>query len=303
MTTKKALFAFLFWVGVAAVTNLGYLVFMGPTAGAEFFGAWVMEQTLSLDNLFMFYFIFNAFDTPPEARARVLKYGVAGVILMRGAIILGGTSLLARYHFMLWFFALFLGWAAWQMLFAKEDQGSHEEKRARLHNNWLVRIAHRFLNFDERYHGDRFWIRNENGRWQPTMLLLVVLVVEGTDIPFAFDSLPAAMAISQDFAIVASSNLLAVMGLRSIYFLIENMQERFSYMGKGIAILLGFAAAKILMPDIGRIVHLLVGWAHPSVEEWIPISFGFHMPLPISLGIIVSVIIVTILYTLWKTRE
>ena len=276
MTTKEALSNFTFWVIAAMLLNAVIWFQWGEQAAIEYFGAWALEKALSLDNLFMFYFIFTAFGTPREARPRVLKWGIIGVLLMRGLIILGGTQLIAQFDWLLLFFSLFLIWAAYKIFFMGEEQEPDEET---LQKNWLLRLSKKIMPFDGHYHGDKFFIRKD-GKVHGTLLLLVVIVVEGTDVPFAFDSLPAALAVSQNFYIVMSSNLLAVMGLRAIYFLIENMQERFSYMKHGIGLLLGFAGVKIIM-----------GY------------FGFHMNVLLSVGIIVTVIGITIGYTLYKTRN
>lgn len=276
MTTREALSNFIFWVVAALVVNGLVWWQWGAQAGAEFFGAWALEKALSLDNLFMFYFIFTAFGTPREARPRVLRWGIIGVILMRGLILYGGSELIDRFSWLLLGFSAFLIWAAAKIFFMGEEK---EPDEATLQNNWLLRLARKIMPFDGHYHGEKFFIRKD-GKVHGTLLLLVVIVIEGTDIPFAFDSLPAALAVSTDFTIIMSSNLLAVMGLRAIYFLIENMQERFSYMKHGIGLLLGFAGAKIIMG-----------------------FFGIHLPLWASVGIIVATIAATIGYTLYKTRD
>jgi tellurite resistance protein TerC len=276
MTTREALSNFIFWVIAAMLVNAGVWWTWGAQAGAEFFGSWALEKALSLDNLFMFYFIFTAFGTPREARPRVLRWGIVGVIIMRGLIIWGGTTLITRFSWLLLGFSLFLIWAAAKIMFMGEEKEPDDKV---LQQNWLLRLTRKVMPFDGHYHGDKFLI-TKDGKTYGTLLLLVVIVIEGTDIPFAFDSLPAALAVSQNFYIVMSSNLLAVMGLRAIYFLIENMQERFSHMKYGIGLLLGFAGVKIIM-----------GY------------FGLHLPLLLSVGIIVAVIAATIGYTFYKTRD
>ena len=279
MTVRAALLTFFFWVAVALGADVLIWVRYGPDLAAQFFGAWVLEETLSLDNLFMFYFIFTVFQTPREARPRVLRWGIIGVVAMRGAIIAGGLALIHEFSWLLLGFAAFLLWAAVKIfLFDESDGGTPEEKREALQQNWLLRLARRVLPFDTSYHGDRFIVSLDRRR-KGTLLLLVVFVIEGTDLPFAFDSLPAAMAVSQSFPIVITSNVLAVLGLRSIYFLIESMQQRFAYMKHGIGVLLGFAGVKILL-DKG--LHV-------------------HVPLGLSLGIIVGVIVLTIAYTLYRS--
>jgi tellurite resistance protein TerC len=293
MSTRKAVLSFLFWVVAALAVDVGIWLYVGGDRGArlatEFFGAWAMEEALSLDNLFMFYFIFSVFQTPLEARPRVLRWGILGVILMRGAIILGGTTLLQRFQPLLYVFAVFLLWAAFKIFFLESDDGEDDgAKQEKLERNWLVRLSSRVLHFEKRYDGSRFWT-TVDGRRRATLLLLVVLVVEGTDVPFAFDSLPAAMAISQNFWIVLVSNLLAVMGLRSIYFLIQNMRDRFAHMQQGIGILLAFAGLKILLANFGDLVN------HPE--------YGVHLPLWFSVAFIGGVIAVTIAYTLLRTRR
>jgi tellurite resistance protein TerC len=318
MTTRRALTTFLIWVALALATVAGLWVYFGkyyvapgatgpdPALGArlatEFFGAWAMEEALSLDNLFMFYFIFSVFQTPTEARVRVLRWGIIGVILMRGAIILGGTTLLTHFKPLLYVFAVFLLWAAFKIFFFHEDEEQDEDARqAKLEQNWLVRLASKVMKFEKRYVGDRFFIEVD-GKRRATLLLLVVLVVEGTDLPFAFDSLPAALAISQNFWIVMISNLMAVMGLRSIYFLIQNMRERFSHMQQGIGILLAFAGLKIILANFGHVVNSTVGLVYADIAKKISPDYGVHLPLWVSVGFIAAVITLTIAYTLFRTR-
>jgi len=301
MTTRQAVLNFFFWVGVAMLVNAGILVTWGAQPAAEFFGAFVMEKALSLDNLFMFYLIFRLFNTPAEARPKLLRWGIIGVVVMRGAIILGGTAIITMWRPLLWFFAAFLFWAAFKVFFLDDEEGSEEEKHEELQKNWLVRLSKRWLGFENKYDGLKFFTVVD-GKKRGTLMLLTLLVIEGTDVPFAFDSLPAAMAISQNFWIVISSNILAVLGLRAIYFLIENMQERFSHMKQGIGLLLAIAGVKILLPDLGRIVNGTVGLVYPAISNTIAPTYGLHVPLPVSVGIIVTVIAGTIGYTLFRTR-
>lgn len=302
MTTRRALLSVAFWVTVSMILNVVIFFWRGPQAAAEYFGCWALEEALSLDNLFMFYFIFNVFRTPKEARPRVLAWGIVGVVVMRGLIILGGTQLISSFEPLLWFFAIFLVWAAFKIFAMGEDEGTEEERAEAMRQNWLVRAANAVMPFVPEYHGNRFFVVRD-GKTYGTMLLLTLLAVEGTDVPFAFDSLPAAMAISQDFFIVASSNILAVAGLRSLYFVIEDMQDRFAYMKYGIGFLLAFAAFKILAHDYGAIAHTTVGFLAPGLVEGIPHDAGLHIPLPISLGIIVGAISLTILYTFIASRR
>ncbi len=302
MTTKAALANFIFWVAAAMVVNVGIWFYYGAQPATEFFGAWAMEKALSLDNLFMFYFIFSVFQTPQHARPRVLRWGIIGVIVMRGLIILGGTALISQFRPLLFVFALFLLWAAAKIFFFEEKEESEEEKQASLEGNWLVKLISKVMPFEKRYDGEKFFTV-VNGKRHGTLLLLVLVVIEGTDIPFAFDSLPAAMAISQNFWIVMSSNLLAVLGLRAIYFLIENMRERFSHMQQGIGILLAFAAIKIFLPNLGYLANNTIGLVYADIASVIPPGYGFHIPLWFSVSFIASVIVLTIVYTLFRTRN
>ncbi len=302
MTARRALLNVGFWVSLSLILNLVIYRTMGAEAAGEYFGAWALEQALSLDNLFMFYFIFNVFRTPREVRPRVLAWGIAGVVVMRGLIIIGGTTLIEHFEPLLWFFAFFLLWAAFKIFaLADADPSDDHADAEALRRNWLVRFVGRIIPFVPEYHGRSFIVIRDGKRYG-TMLLLTLLAVECTDVPFAFDSLPAAMSVSDDWFIILSSNLLAVCGLRSLYFVIENMQERFSHMKFGIGLLLGFAAFKILAHDWGAIAHLTLGWipAEP-VQRWlagVPHDAGLHLPLALSLAIIVTTIAATIAYTL-----
>lgn len=272
MTNEQAIKNFGFWCAVSAAMAFLVLLGGGPESAGQFIGAWVLEKTLSIDNLFMFIVIFKAFRTPEAIQHKCLLYGVGGVVILRGLFIGFGSALIALFHPILYLFAGALIWGAIKM-WKDEEPPSEEELR----QNWLVRLSSKYLNFVPDYQGDKFFITQDKAI-KGTLLLLTLLVIEGTDIIFALDSVPAAMAVSQSFFIVMTSNILAVMGLRAIYFLLRNMEERFAYMKVGVAFLLCFAAAKILLP-----------------------LFGMEIGLGMSLTIIIATIGASVGYSLYRT--
>lgn len=299
MTSAQAVKNFLGWCLVAVAVNVLIYFVWGSKLAGEFAGAWAMEKALSLDNLFCFYLIFSTYHVPEEARPRVLLWGIAGVVVLRGLFVFGGTTLLATFHWLLYPLALWLFWAAYKVLFFDEDDNATEEEKQReLESKLLVKLATRVFSFDRSYDGNKFFVRRlssaSNRTLRPTLLLLTVTIIEATDIAFAMDSLPAALAISQNFWIVMSSNLIAVMGLRAIYFLIQNMRKRFAHLQVGIGLLLAFAGFKIVGPTA-------LDWVGRTFEA--PALVGFHLPLWMSLTVIGTIITVAFAYTLLKTRN
>lgn len=291
MSNQEAVKNFIFWCLMSAALCVGIFFFMGGTSAAEFAGAWAMEKTLSIDNLFMFLLVFKLFRTPPEAQPTILKYGIIGVIVLRAIFIGLGTGVIALFQPLLYVFALSLFYGAYKL--AKDEAAPTE---AELRQNWLVRIFDKYLAFVPSYHGNKFFVytnRDESrfsdtqyAGWSKkgTMALMTLIIIEGTDLMFAFDSVPAALAVSQNFFIVFSSNLLAVMGLRAIYFLLQNMEARFQYMKVGVALLLVFAGVKILLPLAG--LHLSIGWSLGIIVSVITASIGYslHRSRPIPMG-------------------
>jgi tellurite resistance protein TerC len=216
----------------------------GSEKAVEFLTGYVIEKSLSVDNLFIFLVIFRYFAVPPALQHRVLVWGILGAVVLRATLILLGVALLAISHWTTYFFGLLLLVAAYKLLRTRTTE--YDPSR-----NLVLRLARRFLPLQADYDSTHFWVRRE-GRWFATPLPLVLLVVESTDVFFAIDSIPAVFAITQDPFIVYTSNIFAIMGLRSLYFLLAGVLDRFRYLDTGLALVLAFVGLKMLSEDTVR---------------------------------------------------
>jgi tellurite resistance protein TerC len=224
-----------------------------------------------MDNIFVFVLIFTHFRVPPRAQHRVLVWGIIGALIMRGTMILFGIALVRRFHFVLYIFGLFLLITATRMLFGKHPGPDFRETR-------VMRFCRRILPMTQEFHNQDFKVRVD-GRWMLTPLALTMIVIEITDLAFAVDSIPAIFAITQDPFIVYTSNICAILGLRSLYFLLAGLMNRFIYLRTGLALVLGFVGLKMI------------------TAEFLP------FPRIISLGIIVLILGVTIWLSILKTSN
>ena len=226
------------WIG-AALALAGYVwLAVGRGGAIEYIASYALEESLSVDNLFVFLLLFRMFQVAPERQPKVLFWGVGGAIVMRGAFIIGGLSLLQRFQAVTYLFAAILLFAAIRLLFPDNEPDSEEIKEPR----W-IRLLKRYQPISMRQ--DSFFVR-EDGRWMPTILFLALAAIEMTDVIFALDSIPAVLSITRHPFLAYSSNIMAVMGLRSLYFLLIGMLVRLRYLHYGLAVVLGFAAVKML---------------------------------------------------------
>jgi tellurite resistance protein TerC len=254
----------------------------GPAKSLEFITGYLVEFSLSVDNLFVFLVIFRYFAVPEALRHRVLVYGIVGAVLLRAGFILLGAALVESFDWVLYIFALILLWTAYRLARSSEEEIDPGK-------NPVLRIARRFLRVVDDYQSPTFWVRRE-GRWHATPLLLVLLVVETTDVMFAFDSIPAIFGITQDAFVVYTSNILAVMGLRSLFFLLANVLGLFRYLKFGLSAVLGFVGLKML-------IEKPLG---PTLDAW-----GIEQPqrILISLGTIIIILSVAVIASLWAGPE
>jgi tellurite resistance protein TerC len=252
----------LVWISLSLAFGYCLWHWYGTQPGLEYFTAYVIEKALSVDNLFVFLLIFGAFSVAPQYQQRVLAWGILGALLMRGAMIAAGVALIREFEWILYLFGAFLIYAAARMLLAK-DTGQRPEK------NFLVRFASRHLRMTREFHAERFFVQH-GGRWSATPLLLVLLVIEITDVTFALDSIPAIFGITRNPFIVYTSNVFAILGLRALYFLLAGVLDRLTNLRFGLAIMLAFVGVKML------------------AEPWI------HIAVELSLGIILAVLAATI---------
>jgi tellurite resistance protein TerC len=226
------------WVVISLLFNLGIWHWEGPAKALEFFTGYLIEKSLSVDNIFVFLVLFQYFRVEPRYQHRVLFWGIFGALVMRGILIAAGVVLIARFHWILYVFGAFLVWAGFKMMFHKPED-IHPEQ------NPVFRWARKFLPMTSDYHGQRFFLR-EGGIWRATPMFLVLLVVETTDLAFALDSIPAIFGITHDPFIVFSSNVFAILGLRAMYFLLAGVMHYFRYLNYGLSAVLIFIGLKML---------------------------------------------------------
>lgn len=259
------------WVLVSLGFNALVWHFKGPQHGLDFLTGYLIEYSLSADNIFVFVLIFAHFRVPPRAQHRVLVWGIVGALLMRGTMILCGIALVRRFHFVLYLFGVFLLLTALRMLFGKHPPPDFAE-------GWVMRTCRRMFPITPEFHDEHFKVRI-NGRWMLTPLALTMIVIEVTDLIFAVDSIPAIFAITRDPFIVYTSNICAILGLRSLYFLLAGLMERFIYLRTGLAFVLGFVGIKMILSD------------------------QVHIPTGLSLGVIVVILAITITASIIVTRK
>ena len=270
-----------FWVGCAIIFNVIIYFFweaINPAslltnqeAALAFTAGYLIEKSLSIDNLFVFAMIFSAFAVPRAYQHKVLFYGVVGALIMRGIMIVAGSALIAKYHWLLYVFGVLLILSALKMAFFKPSQD--------IGDNRLIRSLSSRLPMTDDFRDAAFWVR-ENGRLLATPLLLVVIVVELSDLMFAIDSIPAIFSVTTDPFLVYTANVMALLGLRSLFFVLESLMERFRYLHYGLACMLGFVGIKMLLLD--------TAWA---------------IPTPVSLLVIIAVLMTSIICSMYRRPD
>jgi tellurite resistance protein TerC len=249
MSFREATLRSVLWVFAGVAFTLFVYTRLGSESATSYIVAYLVEKSLSVDNLFVFLVVFAYFGISEVQQQRVLFWGIAGALVMRGIFIAGGTLLLARFHWAMYVFGAFLVFTGIRLAFQKE----HDVDPGK---NVALRIARRYLRTTDQTDGNRFFTRR-NGVLYATPLFLVLVVVEFTDVIFAVDSVPAVLAISVDPYIVYSSNIFAILGLRALYFMLAGMMSRFSYLGIALAVILVFIGVKMLLENVYPISNLL----------------------------------------------
>jgi tellurite resistance protein TerC len=269
MSAKKALKWVIFWVSIAFLFNLGVYAEFGKQKAIEFLTGYLIEEFLSVDNLFVFLILFNYFKIPQKYQRKVLNWGIAGVIVLRGIFILLGVALINQFAFILYIFGAILIYSGYKMVFSKEKE-IHPEQ------NKVLKLFKKFMKTTHELHENKFFVKKQGIRFA-TPLFVCLLVIESTDVVFAIDSIPAIFAITNDPLIIFSSNILAVLGLRSIYFLLSIVADKFAYVKNGVGFILVYVGIKMLLPLI-----------HPEL----------HIPVHISLAVILSILFISVVVSL-----
>ncbi|WP_050087866.1 TerC family protein [Yersinia intermedia] len=279
MTLRQAACWSLVWVSLSLLFNAGFWWYLAETVGREvadkqalaFLTGYLIEKALAVDNVFVWLMLFSYFAVPANLQRRVLIYGVLGAIILRTIMIFAGSWLVSQFSWILYLFGAFLLFTGIKMALAKEDDTPIGEKP-------LVRWIRNHLRMTDELHGDRFTVR-KNGLLYATPLVLVLILVELSDVIFAVDSIPAIFAVTTDPFIVLTSNLFAILGLRAMYFLLANVAERFSMLKYGLSVILVFIGTKMMIIDL------------------------FHIPIGISLGVVAGILALTLLINVWVNHR
>ncbi len=265
VSLKEALGWCAVWFSLAMGFNWLVAERLGSQAGLEFFTGYLVELCLSVDNVFVFIVIFQYFRVDPKHQHRVLFWGILGAVVMRALFIFAGISLINAFHWIIYVFGAFLVYTGIKLALPKKEDGFEPEK------NPAVKLARRFLPVTPHFHAGHFFVR-EHGKLHATPMFLVLLIVETTDVMFALDSIPAVIAITRNEFIVFTSNIFAILGLRSLYFAVSGVMQLFRYLNIGLAVILCFVGFKMLAT-----------------------YFDIHVEIKISLGIIGAVLAASIL--------
>ncbi|EAA5439409.1 TerC family protein [Salmonella enterica subsp. diarizonae] len=279
MSMKQAAGWSILWVTLSLLFNAAFWWYLAETQGREvadpqalaFLTGYLIEKSLAVDNVFVWLMLFSYFSVPPALQRRVLVYGVLGAIVLRTIMIFAGTWLITQFEWLLYVFGAFLLFTGVKMALAKEDESGIGEKP-------MVRWLRGHLRMTDTIENEHFFVR-KNGLLYATPLLLVLIMVEFSDVIFAVDSIPAIFAVTTDPFIVLTSNLFAILGLRAMYFLLSGVAERFSILKYGLAVILVFIGIKMLIVDF------------------------YHIPIAISLGVVFGILTVTLVINAWVNHQ
>ena len=260
-------------VALAMAFCAGIYFVMGQQAAFEFLGAYLIEFSLSIDNLFVFITVFTAFRVPVDYQHRALAWGIWTAVVLRFIFIFLGVSIVEKFEWVLYIFGFILLWSAYKMY--KGDEGDEESD---VTDNMGYKILSKFMPITKDFVDNHFVTKVDN-KWHATPLLAALMVIEASDIMFAIDSVPAALSVSTNMFLVYTSNILAILGLRQLYFVLEHLQERFAYVRYGVAIILGFTGVKLAI-----------------------LMFHVHIPILASIGFIFAVLVGSIVLSIYKTK-
>jgi tellurite resistance protein TerC len=259
------------WITLALSFNVIIYLWKGPELGIQFLTGYLIEKSLSIDNIFVFVLLFSYFSVPPKYQHKVLFWGIIGALIMRAIFIFAGTALIEKFHWIIYVFGAFLIFTGIRMAM---NHGTKIDPA----RNPVVRLFKKLFPVTEEYHGSNFWIR-QSGKWVATPLFVVLILIEVTDLIFAVDSIPAILAITKDPFIVYTSNVFAILGLRSLYFALAGLMHLFRYLHYGLAAILVFVGGKMLLTDV------------------------FKIPVGISLGVILLILVASVLPSVLKRKS
>ena len=276
---KEATAWSVFYILVAVAFGVWFGLQFGGDYGTEYFAGYIIEKSLSVDNLFVFVIIMTTFAVPSEHQHKVLTFGIVLALIMRGIFIAAGATLLNLFSFMFLVFGLLLLFTAVQLY-------RHRDQDPDIENNLLVRGAQKFLPVSDDYIGGRLFARVD-GRRLVTPLLIVLIAIGSVDLLFALDSIPAVFGVTDEAYIVFTANAFALLGLRALFFLVKGLLDRLVYLSTGLALILAFIGVK-----------LVLHWAHVDVDSGVP-----EIPTSISLGVVIGVLVIVTVASLLKTKR
>lgn len=237
MSTKKALFWVLFWISAALCFDAGIWVFLGQEKAIEFLGGYVLEQSLSIDNLFLFITLFTSFGIKSQYQSRILKYGIIGAVILRFIFILLGVTVINKFHWVLYIFGVILLISAYKMAFGNDEEKDFSDSK-------IIKMLKKVIPVTDELDGEKFFVKKDKVHYA-TPLFAVLLLIEFTDLLFAVDSIPSVFSITTDTFIVYTSNIFAILGLRNMYFVLGKLHEKFEYVKYGVAAILAFTGVKL----------------------------------------------------------
>jgi tellurite resistance protein TerC len=277
-----------FYVGLALLFGLGVLWWSGGRYAGEFYAGWLTEYSLSVDNLFVFVIIMARFAVPRQYQQKVLLIGIVLALVLRGIFIVLGAAAIERFVWVFFIFGAFLIYTAWKLAFHSEDEENFEE-------NALIRWSRRALPMSETFDGAK--MRTVvNGKRLFTPMIVVMIAIGTTDLLFALDSIPAIFGLTKEPFLVFTANVFALMGLRQLYFLLDGLLDRLIYLSLGLSIVLGFIGVKLIFEALAEnSLSFVNGGEHVT---WAP-----HIPIWLSLSVIIGTLVVTAVASLWSTRR
>ncbi|XVQ11704.1 TerC family protein [Spirillospora sp. CA-255316] len=276
---REATFWSVFYITVAILFGLGVLAVSGGTAATEYYAGWIVEKSLSVDNLFVFVIILSRFEVPAEYQQKVLLFGIAAALILRTIFIAVGAAAITMFSFTFLLFGLALLWTAVQLM-------RHRNEEPEVEDNWLVRRSRKIMPVTTDFHGGRMFA-HEDGRRVMTPLLLVFIAIGSTDLLFALDSIPAVFGVTSEPFLVFTANAFALLGLRALFFLIEGLLERLVYLSIGLSLILAFIGVKLILLFL-----------HEDVSTSIP-----EIPTPLSLLVILLILAVTTVASFMRVRR
>ncbi len=246
---REALIWSAVWISLAFIFNYGVYLYMGEEKALEFLTGYLIEKSLSVDNLFVFIMLFSFFNVPPKYQHKVLFWGIIGALIMRAIFIFAGVAIISKFHWVIYIFGIFLVFTGIKMLFHKDEEVAPDK-------NPLVRLFKKFFPVTDQMHGGNFFVKI-NAKTFATPLFVVLLIVEFTDLIFAVDSIPAILAISSDTFIIFTSNVFAILGLRALYFALAGITKYFHFLKYGLSAILVFVGTKMVIVDFYKIPILI----------------------------------------------